>query len=78
MMRSIILSSANSLQPFLPALLSFSVVYILVTLYQRFQRAKPSAPVPNVTVYKPESNWVLPASQSKLDILSSDAPKYRP
>jgi hypothetical protein len=68
-------SHLTSLQAVWPALFSFSLVYVVVTLYQRLRIQPSSKPA---AVFAPESNWILPAAQSKRDIYTTDAPKYRP
>lgn len=65
-----------SLQAVWPALFSFSLVYIVATLYQRFKAPAPASK--SAAAFSPESNWMLPAPQSTRDICNSDAPKYRP
>lgn len=81
-------SQVALLQAVLPALFSFSLVYILVTLFQRLSRSKsfssslsssPSSKATSSgTQYAPEINWTLPLPQSIEEICSTDAPKYRP
>lgn len=70
-----------ALQDVLPALFSFSLVYVLVSLVQRSRRATalPTKTTDNGKLdAPPESSWVLPQPESKQQICTTDSPKYRP
>lgn len=80
----------SSLQAILPALFSFSLVFILVSAYRSAaHKGQLSSTSPSNTEKQPivanaapfaasESSWILPVAEPISEIYSNDAPKYRP